>query len=70
MSLMIVKSGILETFSGAVSKGITKDKDFLTEIEKYFLKNDKAKTSTLLQSLFFHEIQQQKKYEGEHHGNV
>ncbi|CAD5189110.1 unnamed protein product, partial [Musa acuminata subsp. malaccensis] len=52
MSLMIIKHGIPEAFRGAVSEGITKAKDFLTEIEKRFLKNDKAKTSTLLQSLF------------------
>ncbi|URD89511.1 Retrotransposon protein [Musa troglodytarum] len=51
MCLMIIKHGIPEAFKAAVSEGITKAKDFLTEIEKYFLKNDKAKTSTMLQSL-------------------
>ena len=51
MSLMIIKHGIPKAFKGAVSKGITKAKDFLTEIEKCFLKNDKVETSTMLQSL-------------------
>ncbi|XXG86494.1 hypothetical protein AAC387_Pa11g1379 [Persea americana] len=51
MSLMIIKHSILEAFRGAVSDKITKAKEFLTEIEKRFVKNNKAKTSTLLQSL-------------------
>ena len=51
MSLMIIKRGIPEAFRGAVSDKITKAKEFLTEIEKRFVKNDKAETSTLLQSL-------------------
>ena len=53
MSLMIIKRGIPEAFRGMVSEGLTSAKDFLTEIEKRFAKNDKAKTSTLLQSLIF-----------------
>ena len=51
MSLMIIKRGILEAFRGAVSEKITKAKEFLAEIEKRFVKNDKAETSMLLQSL-------------------
>ncbi|XP_022880462.1 uncharacterized protein LOC111397696 [Olea europaea var. sylvestris] len=51
MSLMIIKRGIPEAFRGAVSEGITNAKEFLVEIEKRFVKNDKAETSTLLQSL-------------------
>ncbi|URD75865.1 Retrotransposon protein [Musa troglodytarum] len=51
MCLMIIKCGIPEAFRATVSEGITKAKDFLTEIEKHFLKNDKVKTSTILQSL-------------------
>ena len=53
MSLMIIKRGILKAFRGAVSDEIILTKDFLTEIEKYFAKNDKAETSTLLASLIF-----------------
>ncbi|XP_022862761.1 uncharacterized protein LOC111382947 [Olea europaea var. sylvestris] len=51
MSLMIIKHGIPEAFRGAVSEGITNAKEFLVEIEKRFVKNDKAEISTLLQSL-------------------
>ncbi|XP_052201777.1 uncharacterized protein LOC127807758 [Diospyros lotus] len=51
MSLMIIKPGIPEAFRGAVSEGITNVNEFLVEIEKHFTKNDKAKTSTLLQRL-------------------
>ena len=51
MSLMIIKRGIPKAFRGAVSEEVTNAKDFLTEIEKRFVKNDKAETSTLLQSL-------------------
>ena len=51
MSLMIIKRGILEAFRGVVSEKITKAKEFLAVIEKRFVKNDKAETSMLLQSL-------------------
>jgi len=57
---MIIKRGILKAFRGAVSDEITLDKDFLTEIEKYFAKNDKAERSTLLASLI------SIKYKGRH----
>ncbi|KAL3617519.1 hypothetical protein CASFOL_037840 [Castilleja foliolosa] len=51
MSLMIIKRGVPEAFRGAISDEVTSAKDFLTEIEKRFAKNDKAETSTLLASL-------------------
>ncbi|KAL2498095.1 hypothetical protein Adt_23645 [Abeliophyllum distichum] len=51
MSLMIIKHGIPEAFRGAISEEVTNAKEFLAEIEKRFTKNDKAETSTLLQSL-------------------
>ena len=51
MSLMIIKRGIPEAFKGAVSEKITKAKEFLAEIKKRFVENDKVETSTLLQSL-------------------
>ena len=38
MSLMIIKRGIPEAFRGAVSDKITKAKEFLTKIEKRFVK--------------------------------
>ena len=53
MSLMIIKHDISEAFRGAVSNEITLAKYFLVKIEKYFAKNDKAETSTLLASLIF-----------------
>ncbi|XP_022892964.1 uncharacterized protein LOC111407596 isoform X2 [Olea europaea var. sylvestris] len=51
MSLMIIKHGIPEAFRGADTEEVSNAKDFLAEIEKRFAKNDKAETSTLLQSL-------------------
>ncbi|XP_022853782.1 uncharacterized protein LOC111375218 [Olea europaea var. sylvestris] len=51
MSLMIIKRGISEAFRGAISEEMTNDKEFLVKIEKRFVKNDKAKISTLLQNL-------------------
>ncbi|KAL3617107.1 hypothetical protein CASFOL_039501 [Castilleja foliolosa] len=51
MSLIIIKRGVPEAFRGAISDEVTSAKDFLTEIEKRFAKNDKAETSTLLASL-------------------
>ncbi|KAK9714501.1 hypothetical protein RND81_06G099300 [Saponaria officinalis] len=57
MSLMIIKRGIPEAFRGAVSDEITGAKEFLAEIEKRFVKNDKAETSTLLQRLISRKYQ-------------
>ena len=46
-----MKWGIPETFRGDVFKKITIASEFLKEIEKHFVKNDKAETSTLLSNL-------------------
>ncbi|XP_047309688.1 uncharacterized protein LOC124913113 [Impatiens glandulifera] len=51
MSLMIIKRAILEVFRGVVSEDTTNSKDYLAEIEKRFIKSDKAETSTILKSL-------------------
>ena len=48
---MIIKHDIPEAFRDAVSDEMTLTKDFFAEIEKYFAKNGKAETSTLLASL-------------------
>ena len=48
MSLMIIKHDIPETFKGTISGGVTTTKEFLDDIEKHFVKNDKVETSTLL----------------------
>ena len=50
LSLMIIKRGIPESFRGVVSDEVTNAKDFLTEIEKRFIKSDKAEISLLLSS--------------------
>ncbi|XP_047307767.1 uncharacterized protein LOC124911341 [Impatiens glandulifera] len=51
VSLMIIKRAIMEMFRGAMSENITNAKDYLAEIEKRFVKSDKAETSTILKSL-------------------
>jgi len=51
MSLTILKCGIPKVFRGTISEDITIAKDFLAEIEKRFMKSNKAETSALLQSL-------------------
>ncbi|XP_047306331.1 uncharacterized protein LOC124909726 [Impatiens glandulifera] len=51
MSLVIIKRAIPEVFMGAVSKDTTNAKDYLAEIEKRFVKSDKAETNTILKSL-------------------
>ncbi|KAF1870905.1 hypothetical protein Lal_00030216 [Lupinus albus] len=51
ISLMIIKHGIPEAFSGAISERITSAKEFLAEMEKHFAKSDKEETRTLLKSL-------------------
>ncbi|KAK6149946.1 hypothetical protein DH2020_017471 [Rehmannia glutinosa] len=50
VSLMIIKRGIPEAFRGTASEEITTASEYL-EIEKSFVKNDKAETSTLLANL-------------------
>ena len=62
MSLMIIKCDISETFRGIVSGEVTTTKEFLDDIEKRFVKNKKAETSTLLGSLV------SMKYQGQ--GNI
>jgi len=47
MFLMIMKCSIPEAFQGSISEGQSAKK-FLKEIEQYFAKNEKAKTSNLL----------------------
>ena len=51
MSLMIIKSSIPETLKRTIFGEVTTTKEFLDDIEKLFVKNDKAETSTLLGSL-------------------
>ena len=49
--LVIMKHAIPEAFRGTMSEQITTAKGFLKDIEKRFAKNEKAKTSTLLEKL-------------------
>ncbi|XP_014515594.1 uncharacterized protein LOC106773413 [Vigna radiata var. radiata] len=51
MCLMVIKHDIPEVYRGTVSEEITSAKDFLAEIEKRFVKSEKAEASALLQSL-------------------
>ena len=50
MSFMIIKPDILEILRCTVSGEVTTAKELLDDIEKRFVKNDKAKTNTLLGS--------------------
>ncbi|KAJ4712930.1 hypothetical protein OWV82_015094 [Melia azedarach] len=51
MCMMIMNRVILEAFRGTMSKKITTAKDFLVDIEKRFVKNEKAEMCTLLTNL-------------------
>ncbi|CAM8903215.1 unnamed protein product [Rhodiola kirilowii] len=51
LSLMIIRRDIPEAFRSAVPDEDTTAKDYLTAIEKCFVKNDKAETSVLLAKL-------------------
>ncbi|XP_047152125.1 uncharacterized protein LOC124823861 [Vigna umbellata] len=51
MCLMVIKHDISKVYRGTISKEITSAKDFLAEIEKRFVKSEKAEASALLQSL-------------------
>ncbi|KAF9687626.1 hypothetical protein SADUNF_Sadunf02G0112800 [Salix dunnii] len=62
MCMMIMKRAIPEAFRGTMSDHITTAKEFLTNIEKRFVKNEKAEIGTLLTSLI------SMKYKGK--GNV
>jgi hypothetical protein len=62
MCMMIMKRAIPEAFRGTMSDQITTAKEFLANIEKRFVKNEKAEIGTLLTSLI------SMKYKGK--GNV
>ena len=46
-----MKCATLEAFRGTMSENIVMAKDFLTNLEKRFAKNEKAETSTILANL-------------------
>uniref|UniRef100_A0A6N2MTR1 Integrase catalytic domain-containing protein n=1 Tax=Salix viminalis TaxID=40686 RepID=A0A6N2MTR1_SALVM len=62
MCMMVMKRAIPEAFRGTTSDQITTAKEFLANIEKRFVKNEKAEIGTLLTSLI------SMKYKGK--GNV
>ncbi|KAL0433694.1 UNVERIFIED_CONTAM: hypothetical protein Slati_2703700 [Sesamum latifolium] len=62
MRVRIMKKTIIEAFRGTISETLTKAKDFLVDIEKRFIKNEKAEIGTLLTNLF------SKRYTGK--GNI
>ena len=51
MCLMIIKKAIPKAFRGTISETIKTTKEFLEEIKHRFSKNEKSKTSTLLENL-------------------
>ena len=51
ISLIMMKRSILEAFRGIMSEDIVTTKDFLTDLEKKFAKNEKIETSTILANL-------------------
>ena len=51
MCLMIIKKAIPEAFRGTISETIKTTEEFLEEIKNRFAKNEKSKTSTLLENL-------------------
>ena len=51
MFMMIMKRAIPKAFRGTMSDQISTAKEFLVNIEKRFVKNEKAKIGTLLTSL-------------------
>lgn len=48
---MIIKRDILETFRGAIFEEVITTKEFLDDIEKYFVKNDNVEINTILGNL-------------------
>ena len=48
MCMMIIKRAIPEAFRGTMSDDITTAKAFLKDIEKRFVKNEKAEIGTIL----------------------
>ena len=51
MCMMIMKKAIPEAFRGTISEKITTAKEFLADIEKRFVKNEKAEIGTILTNL-------------------
>ncbi|CAA0806533.1 Unknown protein, partial [Striga hermonthica] len=51
MCMMIIKKAIPEAFRGTMSENIVTAKEFLADIEKRFVKNEKAEIGTLLANL-------------------
>ena len=51
MCMMIMKKSIPEAFRDTISETVSTAKDFLAEIEKRFVKSEKAKIGTLLTNL-------------------
>ncbi|KAJ4713081.1 UBN2 domain-containing protein [Melia azedarach] len=51
MCMIIMKRAIPEVFRGTMSEKITTAEDFLADIEKRFVKNEKAEMCTLLKNL-------------------
>ena len=51
MCMLIIKRAIPEAFRGTMSDDITTAKAFLTDIEKRFVKNEKAEIGTILTNL-------------------
>ncbi|XP_056166845.1 uncharacterized protein LOC130138014 [Syzygium oleosum] len=51
MCMMIMKKAIPEAFRGTMSEKITTAKEFLTDIEKRFVKSEKAEIGTILTNL-------------------
>ena len=51
MCLMIIKKSIPKAFKGTISETIKTIKEFLEKIKNIFSKNEKSKTSTLLENL-------------------
>ena len=67
---MVMKRAKMEAFQGTMSEDIVTAKDFLTDLEKRFAKNKKAKTSTISEKPNLDEVQRQRKHKGVHYGNV
>ena len=62
MCVMIIKKAITKAFRGTMSEKITIAKEFIADIEKRFVKNEKAEIGTLLTNLI------SMRYEGK--GNI
>lgn len=49
--MMIMKKVVPEAFRGTISEKITTAKEFLVDIEKWFVKNEKVEIGTILTNL-------------------